>query len=57
MKSTNEDIENTIIQILREADGYGLRFEVEEYAKKYLESDPDMDIVEAYNSAYYEWIK
>jgi hypothetical protein len=41
--------------ILEEANAYGLRVEVEEYAQKYLSEG--CTPVEAYQHAYYEWIK
>jgi hypothetical protein len=41
--------------ILTEASAYGLSAEVEEYAQKYLSEGCTM--VEAYQHAYYEWIK
>jgi hypothetical protein len=41
--------------ILEEASAYGLRTEVEEYAQKYLSEG--CTPVEAYQHAYYEWIK
>jgi hypothetical protein len=41
--------------ILEEASAYGLRTEVEEYAQRYLSEG--FTLVEAYQHAYYEWIK
>jgi hypothetical protein len=41
--------------ILTEASAYGLSAEVEEYAQKYLSEG--CTPVEAYQHAYYEWIK
>jgi predicted transcriptional regulator len=41
--------------ILTEASAYGLSTEVEEYAQKYLSEG--CTPVEAYEQAYYEWIK
>jgi hypothetical protein len=41
--------------ILEEASAYGLRTEVEEYAQRYL--NEGCTPVEAYQHAYYEWIK
>ena len=41
--------------ILEEASAYGLRVEVEEYAQRYL--GEGCTPVEAYQHAYYEWIK
>jgi hypothetical protein len=41
--------------ILAEASAYGLSAEVEEYAQRYLSEG--CTPVEAYQHAYYEWIK
>jgi hypothetical protein len=41
--------------ILEEANAYGLRTEVEEYAQRYLSEG--CTPIEAYQHAYYEWIK
>jgi hypothetical protein len=41
--------------ILTEASAYGLSAEVEEYAQKYLSEG--CTPVEAYQHAYYDWIK
>ncbi len=41
--------------ILEEACSYGLRTEVEETAQKFLEEG--CSPIEAYQHAYYEWIK
>ena len=41
--------------ILEEASAFGLRDEVEQYAKKYLEEG--CTPIEAYQHAHYEWIK
>ena len=41
--------------ILTEASAYGMSAEVEEYAQKYLSEG--CTPVEAYQHAYYEWIK
>ena len=41
--------------ILAEASAYGLSAEVEEYAQRYLSEG--CTPVEAYQYAYYEWIK
>ena len=43
--------------ILREADQWGLRYEVTRDAKQYLEEGTVDDEVEAYIWAYEEWIK
>jgi hypothetical protein len=43
--------------ILLDADSWGLRFEVEIDAKKYLEEGLTDDAVEAHIWAYEDWIK
>ena len=48
-----EDIE----LILEEANNYGLRIEVEQWAIKFLKKDPNLSRLEAYVQAYNEWIK
>tara|TARA_B110000285_G_C14675125_1_gene402129 strand:+ start:466 stop:594 length:129 start_codon:yes stop_codon:yes gene_type:complete len=42
---------------LEEANQYGLRYEVDEFAKKFLKEDPTLSDLEAYVMAYNEWIK
>jgi hypothetical protein len=44
-------------EILQEAHAYGLRYEVDLYAKKILDESPGIDKVQAYQLAYQEWIK
>ena len=48
-----EDIE----LLLEEANAYGLRIEVEQWAIQLLKEDPDLLRLEAYVQAYNEWIK
>ncbi len=43
--------------ILQSAEEYGLKWEVEHTAKKYLKEHPKKNIVEAYQYGYGEWIK
>lgn len=43
--------------ILLEADAWGLRYEVETDAKRYLQERRDLDVVDAYVWAYEDWIK
>ena len=50
--TTEEQIE----EILHEASAYGLRVEVMETAKQYMEEE-GMDRLLAYENAYHEWIK
>ena len=48
-----EDIE----LLLEEANAYGLRIEVEQWAIQLLKEDPDLSRLKAYVQAYNEWIK
>ena len=48
-----EDIE----LILEEANAFGLRIEVEQWAIQLLKEDPSLPRIEAYVQAYNEWIK
>lgn len=43
--------------ILKSAEGYGLKMEVERSAHQYLKENPKKSIVEAYQYGYREWIK
>ena len=43
--------------ILKEAQAYSLRQEVEQSAQKYLKQNPKLDLVTAYQWGYNEWIK
>ena len=51
-----EDEEN-IELLLEEANAYGLRLEVEQWAMQLLKEDPDLSRLEAYVRAYNEWVK
>jgi len=51
------DDEFQIEQILMEAEAYGLRSEVDNYAKRLLEKNPLSSRVDAYVKAYHELIK
>jgi len=51
------DDEFQIEQILMEAGAYGLRSEVDHYAKRLLEKNPLSSRVDAYVKAYHEIIK
>ena len=51
------DDEFQIEQILMEAGAYGLRSEVDHYAKRLLERNPLSSRVDAYVKAYHEIIK
>jgi len=51
------DDEFQIEQILMEAGAYGLRSEVDYYAKRLLERNPLSSRVDAYVKAYHEIIK
>ena len=43
--------------LLLEANAYGLRIEVEQWAIQLLKEDPDLPRIDAYVQAYNEWIK
>ncbi len=49
--------EEEIELILEEANAYGLRWEVDSFAKKFMNEDPMLSKLEAYVQAYNEWIK
>lgn len=46
-----------IQEILAEATAYGLRHEVCEWADKFMDESPEMEILDAYILAFEEWIK
>ena len=56
VESQLEDVEE-IELILEEANAYGLRLEVEQWAMQLLKEDHDLSRLEAYVQAYNEWIK
>jgi hypothetical protein len=49
--------EQQIDEILKEADAYGLRDEVETWAEVYMKVNPKLNRVTAYEMGYNEWIK
>ena len=49
--------EEQIELLLEEANAYGLRIEVEQWAMQLLKEDPDLSRLEAYARAYNEWIE
>ena len=53
----NLEDEEQIELLLEEANAYGLRIEVEQWAMQALKEDPDLSRLEAYVIAYNEWIK
>ena len=53
----NLEDEEDIELLLEEANAYGLRIEVEQWAMQLLKEDPDLSRLEAYVQAYNEWIK
>ena len=63
MKNQKEEEENLLNDeedielLLEEANAYGLRIEVEQWAIQLLKEDPDLPRIEAYVMAYNEWIK
>jgi hypothetical protein len=46
-----------IKEILLEADAYGLKWEVETWAKKFIKENKKLTEVQAYQLSYDEWIK
>lgn len=57
MENNKQEEQLLIETILLEADTWGLRWEVETDAVKYLEQNRDLDTVEAYIWAFEDWIK
>ena len=53
----NLEDEEDIELLLEEANAFGLRVEVEQWAMQLLKEDPDLPRLEAYVQAYNEWIK
>jgi hypothetical protein len=51
---TNEE---QIEEIMMEADVCGLRTEVLETARKYMQENPKLDKILAYEYAYADWVK
>ena len=63
MKNQKEEEENLLNDeedielLLEEANAFGLRIEVEQWAIQLLKEDPDLPRLKAYVQAYKEWIK
>ena len=63
MKDQKEEEENLLNDeedielLLEEANAYGLRIEVEQWAIQLLKEDSDLSRLEAYVRAYNGWIK
>ena len=63
MKDQREEEENLLNDeedielLLEEANAYGLRIEVEQWAMQLLKEDMDLSRLEAYVLSYNEWIK
>ena len=57
LRSRRKEEKETVELILEEANQYGLRYEVDEFAQKFLKEDPTLSELEAYVMAYNEWIK
>ena len=63
MKDQKEEEENQLNDeedielLLEEANAYGLRIEVEQWAMQLLKEDMDLSRLEAYVQAYNEWVK
>ena len=53
----NLEDEEQIELLLEEANAYGLRIEIEQWALQLLKEDYDLSRLEAYVQAYNEWIK
>lgn len=50
-------MQEQIESILEEANAYGLRWEVDTWAKEIISNSPQINIVKAYEMAFKEWIK
>ena len=46
-----------IEEILQEANGYGLRSEVKKWARQFIDKDPKLTKIAAYQMSYDEWVK
>ena len=46
-----------IEEILQEANGYGLRSEVKQWARQFIDKDPKLTKIAAYQMSYDEWVK
>jgi len=63
MKDQREEVESQLNDeedielLLEEANAFGLRGEVEQWAIQLLKEDSDLSRIEAYVRAYNEWIK
>ena len=63
MKDQKEEEENQLNDeedielLLEEANAFGLRIEIEQWALQLLKEDYDLSRLEAYVQAYNEWIK
>ena len=49
--------EQQIEEILMEASAWGMRQEITDAAHKYMQENPNMKLVNAFEWAYNEWIK
>ena len=49
--------EEEIELLLEEANAFGLRWEVDSFAKKFMDEDPMLPKLEAYVHAFNKWIK
>jgi|TARA_Y100000592_G_scaffold91082_1_gene150598 hypothetical protein len=63
MRDQREEVESQLKDeedielLLEEANGWGLRLEVDNTAKKKLKKNPTLSRLEAYVQSYNEWIK
>ena len=46
-----------IEEILQEANAYGLRAEVKKWARQFIDKDPKLTKIAAYQMSYDEWVK
>jgi len=46
-----------IEEVLQEANAYGLRSEVRDWARKFIDKDPKLTKIAAYQMSYDEWVK
>ncbi len=52
-----EQIDLWVAEILEEANGIGLRYEVYSTAQKIIKENPTIEIIAAYQQAFEEWVK
>lgn len=57
MTDQNREEESQISEILRDASAYNMRWEVERWAQKEINENSGLSKIDAYVTAYNEWIK